>query len=72
MIDVNLAEKLFGEKIRLIDNENKEWIGILCGITSDADNEEDDTPGEYSVTLRIDGYLYEIFDHEVKSIQAVE
>lgn len=72
MIDVNLAEELFGKKILLIDNEDKEWVGILDCITSDADNEEDDTPGEYSVTLEVGKRYYEFFDHEVKSIQAAE
>ena len=72
MIDVNLAEELFGKKILLIDDEDTEWIGILDGITSDADNEEDDFPGEYSVTIKVGKRYYEIFDHEVKSIQAAE
>lgn len=72
MIDVNLAEELFGKKILLIDDEDKEWIGILDGITSDADNEEDDFPGEYSVTIKVGKRYYEIFDHEVKSIQAAK
>ena len=72
MIDVNLAEELFGKKVLLIDDENKEWIGILDCITSDADNEEDDTLGEYSVTLEVGKRYYEFFDHEGKSIQAAE
>ena len=52
--------------------ENKEWIGVLGGVTSAPDNEEDDMPGERSVTLKVGKYYYEFFDHEVKSIEAAE
>lgn len=72
MINAELAEKLFGKQTCLIDNENKEWIGVLGGVTSAPDNEEDDMPGERSVTLKVGKYYYEFFDHEVKSIQAAE
>ena len=37
--------KFFGRKVKIKDNREKEWYGVVDNITSAEDNEEDEVPG---------------------------
>lgn len=58
-----------GKRVRVIDIDDKEWIGKCEGYTSDVDNEN----GIASITIMTEPYNGTIclYENEIKSIEEI-
>lgn len=61
--------KYTGKKVKLVDIDNKEWVGKCEGYTSDVDNDN----GVASITIMTDPYEGTIcfYENEIKSIKEI-
>lgn len=66
-------ERFYKKRVRITDYSGKKWYGVVDNITSAADNEEDDAPGEISVGLKPErGLGIDFMLHEIKSIEVLD
>lgn len=66
---VEIKNKWFGKKVRIIDIDNKEFIGIVDGITGAADNDE---TGRDSLDLDDGKSIIFFSDNEIASVEIIE
>lgn len=61
-------EDCWGQKVKLIDINNNEWIEIVVGFTVKNNNSEE----KDSIDLKIDYNIYEIYEDEMKLIKIID
>ncbi|MDU5530546.1 MAG: hypothetical protein E6041_05150 [Escherichia coli] len=66
---VEIKNKWFGKKVRIIDIDSKEFIGIVDGITGAADNDE---TGRDSLDLDDGKSIICFSDNEIASVEIIE
>lgn len=66
---VEIKNKWFGKKVRIIDIDSKEFIGIVDGITGAADNDE---TGRDSLDLDDGKSIIFFSDNEIASVEIIE
>lgn len=66
---VEIKNKWFGKKVRIIDIDSKEFIGIVDGITGAADNDE---TGRDSLDLDDGKSIIFFNDNEIASVEIIE
>ncbi|MDU5027846.1 MAG: hypothetical protein E6271_05340 [Negativicoccus succinicivorans] len=66
---VEIKNKWFGKKVRIIDIDSKEFIGIVDGITGAADNDE---TGRDSLDLDDGKNIIFFSDNEIASVEIIE
>lgn len=63
-----IKSEYFGKKIKLIDEDGKEWIGVVRDITPAADSES----GENEIAIEYAGGLTNFTESEIESIEIAE
>ncbi|KWZ80362.1 hypothetical protein HMPREF3224_02309 [Anaerococcus hydrogenalis] len=66
---VEIKNEWFGKKVRIIDIDSKEFIGIVDGITGAADNDE---TGRDSLDLDDGKSIIFFSDNEIASVEIIE
>ena len=61
-------ENYWGKKVKIIDIDDKEWVGFVSGFTDENNNPEE----KASIDLKVDYSIYEIFEDEIKSIKIID
>ena len=67
---INLWEYEYCGKVRIVDNDGKEFIGVAQEITDESERSEDEMQ-EDGITILSEGKLIEFYQSEIISIEKI-
>ena len=69
---INLYQYEYAGRVKLLDIDDKTWLGEACDMTSREDQSEDDKY-EDSLTIKTDdGRYVDFFESEIKEIEILK
>lgn len=69
---INLYHYQDCKKIKILADDDKEYIGYVGDITDVEDQSSDYSPAEDSISLKVDGKWIEFFQSEIKRIEVLD